>query len=237
MANTGNIIVTERDINPFSQTYNATRTRTYRDEFRCVPEGNLGYKVRAILDGEYTGLYTLACNHTASGYNSQTLVDSEIWNRKSSIINCIVGDCVTWIHDSVFYNCQNMETVYIANTVYHIHDYAFAGCSKLTELNIPDSVQYIGDYAFERCSNLVTVTIGTGITQIRRNAFINNPSLTSVTIKATTPPQITVSNVDPPFIVDDNAYPIYVPAESVQAYKNDDKWGRYYYNRIQPIPS
>ena len=35
MANTGNIVVTERDMNPNSSTYNETRTRTYQDLTRC----------------------------------------------------------------------------------------------------------------------------------------------------------------------------------------------------------
>jgi len=35
MANTGNITVTEKDINPFSPTYNQERTRTYQDYERC----------------------------------------------------------------------------------------------------------------------------------------------------------------------------------------------------------
>ena len=38
MANTGNVIVTERDINPFSPTYNTTRDRTYEDLTRCPKE-------------------------------------------------------------------------------------------------------------------------------------------------------------------------------------------------------
>ena len=79
-------------------------------------------------------------------------------------------------------------------------------------------------------------TIGTGVSMIRSYAFINNPSLTSVTIKATTPPTIMSGTDAPPFIVGDDAYPIYVPAASVSAYKTDSNWSRYA-SRIQAIPS
>jgi hypothetical protein len=77
---------------------------------------------------------------------------------------------------------------------------AFEGCSSLTSVTIPDSVTMIGSYAFSDCG-----------------------SLTSVYCKATTPPAGDSS------MFSNNAYgrKIYVPMESVEAYKSASYWSSY----------
>ena len=68
-------------------------------------------------------------------------------------------------------------------------------------MNIPDSVTTIGDEAFWECS-----------------------SLTSVYCKATTPPALRGTNV---FDSNGSDRNIYVPTESVEAYKSAINWSEY----------
>ena len=85
----------------------------------------------------------------------------------------------------------------------------FYNRSSLTNVTIPNNVLSIGQTAFYQCTNLI-----------------------SFTVEAITPP--TLGNgalaLTPQSLV------IYVPAESVDAYKVAPQW-EYYSNKIQAIPS
>ena len=73
----------------------------------------------------------------------------------------------------------------------------FSGCCSLTSITIPESVTSIGDRAFNWCYGL-----------------------TSVTSMNTTPPSVrswTFDNVD-------KSIPLYVPKQSVEAYKSAEGW-------------
>lgn len=84
-----------------------------------------------------------------------------------------------------------------------------------TEAIIGDDITEIGNEAFN--CNLTTATIGTGITSIGDTAFYDYGNLASITIEATTPPTLGNYSLS-------GDYPIYVPAESVNAYKTETVW-------------
>ena len=93
-------------------------------------------------------------------------------------------------------------------------------------------MSYIGDTAFAHCTSLTSCTIGSGITSIGMYAFNHCSSLTSVTVNSLTPP--TLSEY---YVFDNtNDCPIYVPSQSVSAYKSATNWSTYA-SRIQAIPT
>ena len=96
------------------------------------------------------------------------------------------------------------------------------GCGA-TEYTIPDSATSIGDNAFYGCSSITSVTIPDSVTSIGEAAFRDCDSLTSVYCKAITPPVGDYS------MFYDNASDrkVYVPMESVEAYKNAEGWSIY----------
>lgn len=81
------------------------------------------------------------------------------------------------------------------------------------------------------CTNLTSVTIPSSVTSIGHNAFRSCSALTSVTVEATTPPRLGLNVFE-----STNNAPIYVPAESVDAYKAATYWSTYA-DRIQAIPT
>lgn len=131
--------------------------------------------------------------------------------------------------NTLLYGCRN---TIIPNTVTTIGQGAFEGCSGLTSIDIPNSVTSIGEEAFAYCTSLTSVTIGSGVTSIGEEAFNGCSGLTSITCNAVIPP--TISDYD--VLYDTNNCPIYVPSQSVEAYKSADVWSDYA-SRIQAIPN
>lgn len=138
---------------------------------------------------------------------------------------------VTEIKYECFENCTSLSSVTIGSGVTRIVRDSFSNCSSLTSINIPNSVTEISDNAFQNCTSLTSVNIGSGATFIDGDAFNGCTSLTGITIKAITPP--TTSGFLGPFRNTNNC-PIYVPDESVDAYKAADKW-KMIASRIKPM--
>lgn len=103
--------------------------------------------------------------------------------------------------------------------------------AAIASVEIYSCVATIETYAFSSCKNLQTVKISNSIREIDRGGFMNCRNLASITISATLPPTLGTS-----VFYNTNNCPIYVPAESVNTYKEADVW-RSYASRIFPIPT
>lgn len=159
----------------------------------------------------FDGKFKLTLNDssvvTAACDSTSSITENEISTYLNSIVMIEIGECTTSIGANAFNNCRNLPSV-----------------------TIPDSVTTIGASAFEQCPSLTSVTIGSGVTNIGNYAFENCNILTSVTCLATNPPALGSSAL---YNTSSNLV-IYVPAESVNTYKNSNDWW-YYANIIQPI--
>ena len=129
----------------------------------------------------------------------------------------VVGDTVVASTPASLTEC------YIPDGVTNIGYAAFCLCRNLTSVTIPDSVTTIGDWAFYDCSSLTSVTIPDSVTTIGNSAFVCCSSLTSVYCKATTPP---TGDYDM-FYYNASGRKIYVPTESIDAYKSAEGWSYY----------
>ena len=90
-------------------------------------------------------------------------------------------------------------------------------------LTFDDTITSIGDYAFQNCTSLTSVTIPDSVTSIGNYAFGYCPSLTNVYCKPTAPP----SGEPSMFAYNVSGRKIYVPRDSVEAYKSAAYWGNY----------
>ena len=93
-----------------------------------------------------------------------------------------------------------------------------------TAVTVGDCVAQIGQTCFEDYFQLQTVYIGSACSSIRLEAFYGCSALTTVTITATTPPTLVENNT---FEGCTSLAHIYVPAESVNAYKTARYWSTY----------
>ena len=104
-----------------------------------------------------------------------------------------------------------------------IGNMAFLYCSSLESINIPDSVTSIGYQTFYGCKGLTSITIPDSVTEIYQSAFYYCSSLAEVYCKPTTPP----TGGSYMFFDNANGRKIYVPTESVDAYKSASYWRDY----------
>lgn len=209
-------------------------------------------KFKGVLSS-YGGNVNIPCD------SSTTLTRSEVYNSKH-YKSIEIGNCITTIGDMTFINQIWLDKIIIPSNITTIESEAFAdagnrssgltltfneglitigdnaffGCRNYSALTIPNSVKTIGTYAFE-FNEASIITIGSGVTSIGDYAFARTPSssaiTTSITVLATTPPTIS-SNGNIFYGIE---CPIYVPAESVNAYKTANGWSQYS-SRIQAIP-
>ena len=141
----------------------------------------------------------------------------------SSLTTITIPDSVTSIGSSAFRDCSSLTSITIPDSVTSIGYGVFYGCSNLTSVIIPESITTIESYAFCDCSGLTSVTIPDSVTSIGEYAFYKCSSLTSVYCKATTPPTGGVYM----FFGNASGLTIYVPTESVNAYKSASYWSDY----------
>ena len=89
---------------------------------------------------------------------------------------------VVSIEGMAFYECRNLTSVTIPNSVTSIGGKAFYACSGLTSVTIGNSVTSIGYMAFNSCRSLTSVTIPSSVVYISSGAFnyCSNLSLINV---------------------------------------------------------
>lgn len=139
-----------------------------------------------------------------------------------------MGNNVTHIGERAFSGCSSLKTIQLSNSLELIGDSAFGGCG-LDSISLPDSVISIGTGAF-RSSSLTNVVLGLNVTSVGESAFFGCYSLENVYCKATTPPSLGTDvfktyNGTKPNCILYSLKAIYVPSESVDAYKSG--WWEY----------
>lgn len=126
------------------------------------------------------------------------------------------------IGESAFSGCTSLTSITIPNSVTSIGKSVFSGCSGLSNVTIPNSVMSISYNLFGGCGSLTSITIPNSITKIESGAFSGCTNLMNITCMASNPPS--VSNWDSVFGGVPSNCQIYVPSESVDAYKAAKGW-------------
>ena len=155
--------------------------------------------------------------------NSVISIGDVAFSDCDNLTSITIPNSVTSIGSYAFEGCTNLTSIVIPNSVASIEGWAFCGCKNLTSIIIPNSVTKIGEGAFLGCTNLTSITIPNSVRQIGDNAFYYCENLKEVYCKATTPPSLLYR----PFDANASGRKIYVPRESVEAYKSADGWSLY----------
>ena len=157
-----------------------------------------------------------------------SITDHAFFNCKG-LTSVTIPNSVTSIAGETFYGCSSLTSITIPNSVTSIGSYAFVNCSSLTSIIIPNSVEIIEYSAFSGCSGLTSITIPNSVESIAQQAFMDCTGLTSITCEASTP-----NAYYDAFARVDSSIPVFVPENSVSAYKGAEGWK--YFANIQAIP-
>lgn len=159
-----------------------------------------------------------------------------------------IPESVTTVGNYAFQNCTGLT-----EPVYNSTLFASMPVNSTGSYTIPDGIKTVAPYAFNNCNSLINVIVPEGVTSIGEYAFYYCNSLTGVTLPASTESignyvfygcnvlaDVYVNAVTPPALEGYLAYDftgkIYVPLESVEAYRSADNWRAYAGQIIDNLP-
>ena len=131
--------------------------------------------------------------------NCNAIIETSTNILINGCMNTIIPDNITTIGYGAFAEFTLLTSIEIPNSVTSIGDYAFYGCSNLTSIEIPNSVTSMGMWVFWNCSNLTSIYCYAENVIVANGMFLDCPS----------------------------DMIIYVPAQSVDAYKAASPWNEY----------
>jgi hypothetical protein len=134
-------------------TIDARDFKTMRD--------SMGVLANIDLSGTVVLAYNGALGTSGSSVYSENAIPDWAFSRyeqgKPSLISIINPSSITKIGQYAYYNCTNLTSIDITNTVTYISNFAFGKCRKISSLFIPSSVTTIQYYPFYDCGGDVTV--------------------------------------------------------------------------------
>lgn len=190
--------------------------------------------------------------YTEDGEVTNVVVPSSITTVNRAIFsnNALEGvvfhEGVTAIGEYAFNNCIGLRSITLPNNIQTIGTYAFNN-TRITSVDIPASLSVIVNRVFRQCTSLSSVTFYEGLTRIEDAAFYGCP-ITNLDLPSTVTHIgntafhiargiIICRPVTPPTLGSGNfpgASVIYVPDESVEAYKTASNWSTYA-DKIKPL--
>ena len=147
----------------------------------------------------------------------------------SSLININLPENLLLIEESLFQDCSSLENIHLPNSVNTIEGDAFNGCTSLRTIDLPSKIIKIPYRCFRGCVNLDTIMIPDKVAEIGSQAFSGCTHLSSIYLKSVIPPLLILDWLGKGEHFDGNASDrkIYVPYESLEAYKTAEGWSEY----------
>ena len=140
------------------------------------------YVIKLTVSGSVVFAGSSSSNQYSNLLRYSSGADTRNQVYQSAIQKVEIGDSVTSIDRSAFYNCYSLSSITIPGSVTSISFSAFKSCYSLSSITIPGSVTSISGSAFYNCYSLSSITIPGSVTSISGSAFYSCYSLPSITI-------------------------------------------------------
>lgn len=152
-----------------------------------------------------------------------TAVDDRAFQDCSKLKDINLPATVSYIGRFAFYGCTELTNIDLPTTstvaLWTLNDYAFSACTGLQDMTLPSMVTAVPYGLFWGCTGLKSVDMSSAVKAIRQWAFKDCSGLQTVVCRAEVPPTVTDDAFDG---VTCREVTLYVPAASIDDYKNSD---------------
>ena len=161
--------------------------------------------------------------------DGMTTISKYAFNECRYLSSVVIPSSVEAIYASAFEDCRKLEEVVFEDNskLNLIGDWAFYNCHLLKTLEIPEGVKTLGYGAFYGCTYLQELTLPSTLESLDDVSFALCAKLQKMNVDATVPPTVNARTFEDV----NRSIPVYVPTESVPAYKAAPVWQEF---NIQP---
>ena len=160
-----------------------------------IGNGSSSSVAAADLSGAITIPSTIPYGNGDASYNVTT-INGRAFYQCSNLTSITIPDSVTSIGTYAFFYCTSLASIDLGDSVTTINDRVFYNCTSLTSIIIPDSVETIGTYAFFLCTSLTSIIIPDSVTSIGTNAFNYIASSSTVIVINTDPNKTMIEGLE-----------------------------------------
>lgn len=180
----------------------------------------------------YTGVIEIpsSVKYNNSPYNV-TAIGMGAFCNTEQLVTVIIPESVVSIGARAFSASSDLKYISIPGSVKTIEEDAFNSCEYLREVTLNEGVKWLESGAFTYCTSLKKILLPSSLESLGESCFENCTGLTSIECGAVNPP----SCEERVFYAVNKQIPVYVPKNSVGAYKNAAGWKEF--NNIQAKPS
>ena len=94
----------------------------------------------------------------------------------------VFDNFVSIIKDNIFAGIQQLESIYLPDSIISIGNGAFEKCLELKHVKLPEELVFIGTNTFKCCPKLTTINLPSTLTKIGAEAFCFCSSLRNITL-------------------------------------------------------
>lgn len=122
-------------------------------------------------------------NSIAPSADSSSYENKLFAGCRNYTVNIVAG--TNTIADYAFYNCRELKSIILPDTIIGIGNLAFYNCTGLTSIDLPANLTTLGNSAFANCSSFTLLTIPNKVTSIGNKVFSKCKELRSLTLSNT----------------------------------------------------
>lgn len=96
------------------------------------------------------------------------IIGEMAFRGKKALKNVIIANSVKEIEHDAFYDCDELDNVYVPAGVKIVRSYAFAECDKLKKITFAGTPEKVGRHTFEDCDQLHDIIVPAGSSKFFR---------------------------------------------------------------------
>ena len=96
------------------------------------------------------------------------IIGEMAFRSKKTLKNIIIANSVKEIEHDAFYDCDELDNVYVPAGVKVVKSYAFAECDKLKKITFAGTPEKVGRHTFDDCDQLHDIIVPAGSSKFFR---------------------------------------------------------------------